>query len=95
VTLLNHSEISHALSKHHDWRINDGALWRVFDFNTFAEAIQFVNQIGQFSEQVDHHPDIDIRFRQVSLSLTTKSAGGVTQLDLDWIERWTQGARDS
>jgi 4a-hydroxytetrahydrobiopterin dehydratase len=88
--LLDRNEIAHALSKHQGWRISDGALCRVFDFHTFAESIRFVNRIAEFSEILDHHPDIDIRFTKVSLTLTTKSENGITQKDIDWVERWSR-----
>ena len=50
---------------------------------SFAEAIRLVQLVADDAEQLDHHPDIDIRWRTVRFALTTHSAGGVTQLDIE------------
>jgi 4a-hydroxytetrahydrobiopterin dehydratase len=44
-------------------------------------------RIGFVAEQVDHHPDVDLRWRTLHLVLVTHSAGGVTELDLDLARR--------
>jgi 4a-hydroxytetrahydrobiopterin dehydratase len=48
----------------------------------FAGALQFVNAVGAAAEAANHHPDIDIRWNTVTLTLSTHSAGGLTVLDL-------------
>ena len=50
---------------------------------SFPAAIAFVVQVGFLAEKADHHPDIDIRWKQVRIALTTHSANGLTNLDLD------------
>ena len=49
----------------------------------FAGALAYVNQVGSLAEAADHHPDIDIRWDTVTLRLSTHSAGGLTDKDLD------------
>ena len=49
----------------------------------FADALAYVNAVGALAESMDHHPDIDIRWNLVTLRLTTHSAGGLTDLDLE------------
>jgi 4a-hydroxytetrahydrobiopterin dehydratase len=49
----------------------------------FADAIAFVVRVGFLAEAADHHPDIDIRWRTVHLTLSTHDAGGLTTLDFD------------
>ncbi len=49
----------------------------------FAAALAYVNAVGALAEEMDHHPDIDIRWNTVTLRLTTHSEGGLTHLDLD------------
>ena len=49
---------------------------------TFTAAIAWVNQIAGASEELNHHPDIDIRWRTLTFRLSTHSAGGLTDLDL-------------
>ncbi|HEY8081881.1 MAG TPA: 4a-hydroxytetrahydrobiopterin dehydratase [Acidimicrobiales bacterium] len=52
-------------------------------FETFGDAIAFVNDVAALAEEADHHPDIEIRYTLVRLSLSTHDAGGLTQLDVD------------
>ena len=56
---------------------------RSVTFPSFPEAIDFVVAVGRLAEEADHHPDIDIRWRTVTLTLVTHDAGGLTRLDLD------------
>jgi 4a-hydroxytetrahydrobiopterin dehydratase len=55
-------------------------------FDTFAEAIGFVDAVAREAEERDHHPDISVRYTAVRLELSTHDAGGLTQLDLDLAE---------
>jgi 4a-hydroxytetrahydrobiopterin dehydratase len=64
-----------------DWDEVDGALRRTVQLPTFAEAIDFVNRVATLAEQENHHPDIDIRYRTVTVAWTTHSAGGITERD--------------
>ena len=66
-----------------DWNIVDSQMERWFEFPSFKLALEFVQQVAEIAEQMDHHPDIDIRYRKVRLSLTTHSAGGLTSLDVE------------
>jgi 4a-hydroxytetrahydrobiopterin dehydratase len=66
-----------------DWHIVDSQLERWFEFQSFKLAMEFVQQVAEIAERMDHHPDIDIRYRKVRLSLTTHSAGGLTNLDIE------------
>ncbi len=70
------------------WEEQGGALRRAFRFADFAQALAFVIRVGELAEQVDHHPDIDIRWNTVTLSLSTHSAGNVvTDRDRDLAAR--------
>jgi 4a-hydroxytetrahydrobiopterin dehydratase len=53
----------------------------------FADAISYVNQVAELAEEQGHHPDIDIRWNAVTLRLSTHSAGGITQADIDLARR--------
>ena len=46
-------------------------------------GIAFVRRIGAVADEMNHHPDIDIRYTKVTVVLSTHSAGGITQLDLN------------
>ncbi len=65
------------------WRREDRGIRKRYRRATFPEAIQFVVRLGELAEPANHHPDIDIRWRNVIVYLTTHEAGGVTALDLD------------
>ncbi len=53
----------------------------------FADALAYVNAVGALAEEMDHHPDVDIRWNVVTLHLSTHSEGGITHLDLDLARR--------
>jgi 4a-hydroxytetrahydrobiopterin dehydratase len=63
------------------WKEADGALEREFEFDDFPQAVAFVNRIAELAQAADHHPDIDIRYRRVTLRWSTHSAGGITDRD--------------
>jgi 4a-hydroxytetrahydrobiopterin dehydratase len=63
------------------WTETADALEREVELESFAEAIAFVDRLAELAESEDHHPDIDIRFRRVTVRWSTHSAGGVTELD--------------
>jgi 4a-hydroxytetrahydrobiopterin dehydratase len=63
------------------WQIEAGELVKTFQFKDFRAALQFVNRVGELAEEAGHHPDIDIRYNRVRLSLVTHDAGGLTEKD--------------
>ena len=79
--LLSQAEIATHLSARPDWRIENGELARVFQFETFPAAIAFVNRVADLAEEAGHHPDIDIRYNRVRLALVSHDAGGLTERD--------------
>jgi 4a-hydroxytetrahydrobiopterin dehydratase len=64
-----------------DWQERDNALVREFEFPSFPAAIEFVDRLAELAEREDHHPDIDIRYRRVTVRWSTHSAGGITEKD--------------
>lgn len=69
------------------WIEVDGALERTFELPSFAEALAFVNRVGELAEAEDHHPDIAISYRKVTLRWWTHTAGGITDRDRDLAEK--------
>ena len=65
------------------WSLKDGAIGKQYTWPSFPDAIKFVNQVADLAEQADHHPDILINYRRVTLTLSTHSEGGITQKDFD------------
>ena len=72
-----------------DWEEQDGALVRVFEFASFPLAIDFVVRLAGAAEAANHHPDIDIHYRKVTVRWTTHSTGGITDRDHEMAERTT------
>ena len=70
-----------------EWQEQDGALVRELEFPSFMEAVAFVNRLAELAEQENHHPDVDIRYRRVTVRWTTHSAGGITDRDRELAER--------
>jgi 4a-hydroxytetrahydrobiopterin dehydratase len=69
------------------WEEQDNALVREFELPSFPAAIDFVVRLGELAESEDHHPDIDIRYRRVTVRWTTHSAGGITGKDREMADR--------
>lgn len=70
------------------WKVDGGSLVRDVEAPTFPAAIEWVVMIAAAAEQLDHHPDIDIRWRRLHLVLSTHSAGGrITELDVALAQR--------
>jgi len=64
-----------------DWIEANGALERTFELPSFREAIAFVGRVADLAEEANHHPDIAISYRKVTLLWTTHSEGGITERD--------------
>jgi 4a-hydroxytetrahydrobiopterin dehydratase len=64
------------------WRLSGDAIVKQFTFSGFPEAVAFVNRLVPGAESADHHPDIAINYRRVTLSYTTHSEGAITEKDL-------------
>ena len=65
------------------WELGDGEITREFRLDSFAGAIAFVVRLSYAAEAANHHPDLDIRYSRVRVTLSTHSEGGVTAKDLD------------
>jgi 4a-hydroxytetrahydrobiopterin dehydratase len=80
---LDQQAIDTALeSLHSDWSGSTEKLSRSIEFADFPTAVEFVNGIAPRCEELDHHPDLAVRWRWVDVVLATHSVGGVTELDL-------------
>lgn len=90
MTLLTSAEIAAGLPP--DWTGDVAGLRRTLRYVDFAEALAAVNRIGEVAEEMNHHPDIDIRWNTVHLVVVSHSAGGVTAADLDLAGRISEVA---
>ncbi len=80
-------ELKARLKKIPEWELEKKHIERTFEFDDFADAIDFVNTVAEVAEDEEHHPDIDIRYNKVRLVLSTHSKGGLTELDFNLAER--------
>jgi 4a-hydroxytetrahydrobiopterin dehydratase len=65
------------------WSRRGEVITKTFQFRDFLTGIDFVSAVAKAADAADHHPDIDIRYTKVTCALSTHSAGGITQKDLD------------
>lgn len=91
---LDDAGIEAALGTLEGWQRDGDAIARSFRFRTFPEAIAFVVAVGDVAETMDHHPDIDIRWRTVTLRASTHDVGGLTGWDVELARRVDALARD-
>jgi Pterin-4a-carbinolamine dehydratase len=82
-TLLSPDELTDRLATLTGWSGEPGAITRRVELPTFPAAIEVVNRVAQVAEAMDHHPDIDIRYRTLTFTCATHSAGGVTDRDVE------------
>jgi 4a-hydroxytetrahydrobiopterin dehydratase len=83
MALLDDDAIKSWLTGHQGWRREGDEIKRSIECESFPAAIDLVGRVAEAAEARDHHPDIDIRWRTVHFTLSTHSAGGLTEKDLD------------
>ncbi len=81
-SLLTEDELAAGLARLPHWRRTGDSLTRTADAADFPSAIRVVVAVAAAAEEMNHHPDIDIRWRTLTFVLSTHSAGGLTGLDL-------------
>ncbi|MGI8575678.1 MAG: 4a-hydroxytetrahydrobiopterin dehydratase [Egibacteraceae bacterium] len=82
--LLNPDAFHHELDRLEHWEGTTGdGISRTYEFDDFAGAIAFVNQVAEQAQRENHHPDIKISWNKVRLTYVTHSEGGVTQDDIE------------
>jgi 4a-hydroxytetrahydrobiopterin dehydratase len=79
---LSEAELREAIQELPGWVDQDGKLTKTFTHSSFPEAIVFVNAVAHIAELANHHPDIDVRYSNITLSLVTHDEGGVTPRDV-------------
>ena len=82
-TPLSTDEIDAFLRSHPSWALDGVMIRRTFAFDDFGEAMGFTVRVAMAAEVADHHPDIDIRWNKVTITLSTHSAGALTAKDTD------------
>jgi len=85
--VLNAETVARELSTLDGWTGDERAITRTAKLPSFPAAIAVVDRVAEVAEELDHHPDIDIRWRTLTFHCATHSAGGVTELDLRLAKR--------
>ncbi len=81
--LLAKGEVAKRLVKLDGWSYEAGFIAKQFEFRRFLDGIRFVDRVASIAEEHEHHPDIQVRYTTVKLSLQTHSEGGVTEWDFE------------
>jgi 4a-hydroxytetrahydrobiopterin dehydratase len=88
--VLSEAELDQQLGDLPRWSGDRAALFRSVEAPDFPTAIRVVDEVAVVAEEMDHHPDIDIRWRTVTFTLSSHSAGGVTARDVELARRISQ-----
>ena len=83
---LSESRITDLLRERPGWAHEAGALAREFTFPAFPDAVAFITRLGFDAEANDHHPDLVVNYRRVTVRWSTHSEGGVTERDFSGAE---------
>jgi len=83
MALLPDEQIESFTEDNPDWKWSDSEITRTYEFEDFNESMGFVVRVALEAEKANHHPDIDIRWNKVTLTLSTHSEGGLTDKDLE------------
>jgi 4a-hydroxytetrahydrobiopterin dehydratase len=84
---LSDEEIEERLSEHAGWERAGDAIRREFTFDDFTGSVDFVNRLTPEAEEMNHHPDLEISWNTVTVSITTHSEGGLTDGDFQLARR--------
>lgn len=80
---VSDQEIDAFVEAHPGWDRDGDQITRTYEFSDFVESMGFVTRVAMEAEKANHHPDIDIRWNKVTLTLSTHSENGITAKDLD------------
>ena len=84
--LLKPEELEALMKTFPKWEHNDKCLRRIFEFQDFKEAFDFMIQVAEIAETLDHHPDWSNSWNKVSIQISTHSSDGLTHLDHRFVE---------
>ena len=75
------------IASHKGWKRQANKLTKDFAFSSFRDSIVFVNRVASVADSHNHHPDIDVRYSTVTVTVTTHDAGGITSKDFALAEQ--------
>ena len=83
MALLSDQETEERLGRLEGWQHEGDSIKRQFQFNDFVGSVDFVNRITPLAEEMNHHPDLEISWNKVTVTLSTHSEGGLTGNDFE------------
>jgi 4a-hydroxytetrahydrobiopterin dehydratase len=92
--LSSDAEIRAVLSELPGWKQQGKEISKTFDLKGFKAAMAFAGTVGELAERADHHPDILIQYRRVTLTLSSHDLGGITDRDLRLARQIEAAAKD-
>lgn len=81
MTLIPNDEVTRRVQEMAGWTVEQAGIRRQFTFPSFPDALAFVVRVGFVAESADHHPDLAISYKKVTVTYSTHSEGGVTAKD--------------
>jgi 4a-hydroxytetrahydrobiopterin dehydratase len=94
MALLSSKDVESRLREVQGWTLDGNAIRKQFVFKGFPEAVTFVSRLVPHAEAADHHPDVLINYKRVTLTYSTHSEGGLTPKDFDGAKTADRVARD-
>jgi 4a-hydroxytetrahydrobiopterin dehydratase len=85
--LLSDDQISERLSGLEGWSRDGDAITKTFENGDFVGSVEFVKRVVEPAEEMEHHPDLEISWDKVTVSITNHSAGGLTEADFELAKR--------
>jgi len=86
--LLEQAEIEERLKELPGWDFKDDKIFKEYEFHSFNEGLALINKLAPFFNQMDHHPDMTIKYKKVRFELSRFSVGGkVTERDFTIAEK--------
>jgi 4a-hydroxytetrahydrobiopterin dehydratase len=78
---LEKNQVRVEMAKLRGWKLRGKQISRLYVFEGFMQGIRFIDRVARLAEEMNHHPDIDIRYNKIRLTLTTHDEGGLTMKD--------------
>lgn len=86
-TKLDESQTAKALEKVEGWAIVDGKLSKSFSFSTYKDGVVFASAVAFLADKLNHHPDLQIGYAKVMVSVNTHDVGGISPYDFELARR--------
>ncbi len=84
---LTDGELVRGLTELKGWTVEEGKMVKQFGFKTYKDGLVFAVSVGYLADMLDHHPDMEVGFQSVKVSLSTHSVGGLSPFDMELAKR--------